>query len=245
MENNFYKMFQDVFGTLTDRYKTIAKTFDDVINQYTEEEIKTLMFMSIDVLSAEILDVLAQNWDLAVYDISDTIEQKREIIKSGLRLNRKTGTIYAIKEGIKLRGYNASIKEEPCSEPLLYDGTGVFNGLYDFSGGISPLYSWAFFGVLIDLETTSSLTSEEITNIIRIVKKYKPVWAVFSCLRTAYLFSDVYNRAILDEIGSMGIDVKYIEYGIICLRYDGAALYDGVEHFDNTGIRDNLTITAS
>ncbi len=245
MENNFLMMFQDVFGALTDRYKVIAKTFDDVINEYTENEIKTLMFMSIDVLDASVLDVLAQNWDIVVYDISDTIEQKREIIKRGLELNRKTGTPYAIKEGIKLRGYKASIINDACTEPLIYDGTGVFNGLYDFSGGISIMYAWAFFGVLIDLETTSSLTTQEIKNIIRIIKKYKGVQDVFACLRSAYLFNDAYNRAITDEIGSIDIDIKYIENGIICLRYDGATLYDGSESFDNIGISDNLTITVS
>ena len=245
--SDFYTAFEQAFIEIVgnDKLINVSEMFQTIYNNYHQDTLKQLFFLFLDMASESTLDILAKNYDISVYDVADTIEMKREFVKNGMILNRKAGTNWAIEKALGLRGHNASVKEGACPVTLTYDGTATYNGIYDYSGGVSALYSWAFFGVLIDLGSGGGLSSDELIIIERIIKKYKPVWAVYHCLKSGYVFTDEYNRLIQDEITKIDVGISYIELGLIAIRYDGTYIYDGTIKYDNYGINETLTITAS
>lgn len=58
---------------------------------------RSQIYMDIDTVDEDVLDVLAVNWKIEWYDTEYDIEQKRRIVKTALNIRRTMGTVAAVK----------------------------------------------------------------------------------------------------------------------------------------------------
>ena len=233
--NQFLELFQQAYINLPNSVDHIRQLTEQVYNSYKNEDIAKSFYMFIDSIDDErVLDVLAKEWDITIYDTADGIDKKRLYVKEGFKLNINIGTKGAVEEGLKLRGHNAKVIEEPCNIELVYDGYADYDGIYTYGSIISPEFSWAFFGVLFDLEVSGTITAEELKVIDRIIKKYKGLYAVYHCLKMGYNFEDNVGFNINSEIESIGVNTSFNEFGLDTICYDGTFTYG-----DTTGLAYN------
>lgn len=89
----------------------VAKSLDAPINEVTGNIRNILILSRIDELPEEILDALAWEYHMDIYDDSSDIETKRNAVKTAIQYHRYKGTIWAVKEAAALASKNAEIKE--------------------------------------------------------------------------------------------------------------------------------------
>lgn len=58
---------------------------------------RSQIYMDIDTVDEDVLDVMAVNWKIEWYDTEYDIEQKRRIVKTALNIRRTMGTVAAVK----------------------------------------------------------------------------------------------------------------------------------------------------
>ncbi len=242
--NEFLEIFEQCIVQIDAETNVIRQMTEEIIDTYRAEDLAQLFHYDIDNSDERKLDILAKNWGVVVYDTASTVSQKRKYLKGVFDLFRRAGTNTAITDALAKRGHNASVREGACDEATkIYDGEIEYNGIYCYNGTIDALYAWAFFGVLIDLESGLGLTTSEIEIITRIVMEYKPVWAVFHCLKAGYIFTDECLYAITDEITKLDMVLSFTEDATGGRVYNGEYLYNGAIAYDSDPIIDTLIIT--
>lgn len=69
------------------------------------------IYNNIDNLNEELLDKLAYDFDITWYDATSTIDVKKRLIKTGIKINNLLGTPYAVEEVIKMYFGDGEVKE--------------------------------------------------------------------------------------------------------------------------------------
>lgn len=133
------------------RVSEVAQTQLDEIN----EAIPTLqLYANIDLLPEPILRMLAVENRVYKYEwqLAQTIEEKRELIKNSFTLNQRRGTGWAVERVFNLIGINANLQE-----------------WFDYGG--------APYTFKIDITDTTGRTIDSKTQetIFRLVDHYKPL----------------------------------------------------------------------
>ncbi|RUM30015.1 MAG: phage tail protein I [Aquifex sp.] len=92
--------------------KTFAQILDTVFDALTSEREKTLIYSRIDqIQDEELLDLLAWQFHIEGYELAQSVEEKRNLIKRAIELHRYKGTKYAIKEVLRALGLEGEVKE--------------------------------------------------------------------------------------------------------------------------------------
>ena len=91
--------------------QNVAKSLDVPINDVTGNIRNVLILSRIDELSEGILDALAWEYHMDIYDDAADIETKRNAVKTAIRYHRYKGTMWAVKEAAALASKNAEIVE--------------------------------------------------------------------------------------------------------------------------------------
>lgn len=128
-----YKHIQDLDQVFADRLAALP--------------IESLIIYLVDTVEASALPFLAEQFGVngfAGWQQAQTVEQKREIVKNAINLQRKKGTVYAIKEAIRSVG---------LGNATLVEGAGLGpNGWAEFTVHIENS------GQAVDLEANQKLT---------------------------------------------------------------------------------------
>ena len=72
---------------------------------------KLLLIPDIDNLDGERLELVANAFHIEGYELADTLEDKRSLVKKAIELHRFKGTPYAVKEALKVLNIDALLTE--------------------------------------------------------------------------------------------------------------------------------------
>ena len=89
----------------------LCKAFEPVFAMLTQEMRALLIYTHIDQLSGQVLDDLAWGWDVSWYDPTDTLEARRETIKTALQVFSRMGTAGALKQAVSAAFGDANVSE--------------------------------------------------------------------------------------------------------------------------------------
>lgn len=178
-------------------------------------ELEALLVYVIDSVSASALPTLARQFDVEGfigYGIATNDTQRREIIKRAIELKRYMGTVYAIREAMRICGY---------TDAALNEGIDMGN----------PLIDWARFSIDSELGDTVGLDGISQSNLAKLIREYKNV--------RSYLEGISYTIGIFDTLDQL-FDELYIIYdsppmeedlGHKSFFYDGTYNYDGSKKY--------------
>jgi phage tail P2-like protein len=187
-----------------------------------ENELNKLLVYIIDDVPAEALPYLAWQFHVEGYDLAQTDEEKRSLIKKSFELHRYKGTPWAVKQAIKSVGYtDAEIIEGLPT--VKYDGAYTYSGSEDYMGGVR----WALFRVILDIGESKSLTKTDIEGLVALVNEYKNARShlrdiVFKCT-----VEDHFD-ALIDSLSSL-ISIAYEDIKPWGIRYDGSIQHNQAE----------------
>lgn len=198
------------------------QAFDLAAKKYLDEiKLETLLIYFIDQVDARALPVLAKQFDVLGWkgwNLADTEDKQRDLLKRALEFHRYKGTPWAVKESLKSIGFlDVTIEEH-------------VNG------------HWAKFRLTIDDETVV-ITSNSFTQIIAMVEEYKNVRSVldgiflkFTVTEDPIRFEDNDEASVEEEIA-----IEDLLQFSAALFYDGSENYDGSN--DHSGDSDIVEIT--
>ena len=89
------------------KLSAVEKLFIEIFNDLAQKAPLAQVYTRIDYLPEEALDLLAWQFHIEGYDLAQSVEEKRNLIKSAIELHRYKGTKYAIKkvlEALNLEG---------------------------------------------------------------------------------------------------------------------------------------------
>jgi phage tail P2-like protein len=151
-------------------------------------DIGLVLVYIIDTVNEAALPYLAEQFDVLGYkgwDFTTTTQERRDLIKRAIELHRTKGTPFAIKQSLRQIGFlDAEIQE---GGNLVYDGSIIHNGDYQYLGG-----SWAYFSVILDLGNQKGITPERSGLLRLLIDEYKAA----RCRLTSIQF----RATILEEV---------------------------------------------
>lgn len=175
-------------------------------------ELEALLVYVIDSVSSSALPTLARQFDVegfVGYGIATNDEQRREIIKRAIELKRYMGTVYSIREAMRICGY---------TDAVLNEGIDMGN----------PLIDWARFSIDSELGDTVGLDGVSQSNLAKLIREYKNV--------RSYLEGISYTLGIFDTIPEL-VDTLNVTYEAPPFEEDlehKSFFYDGVYNYDGS-----------
>lgn len=174
--------------------------FDEVAaERFAAIEIERVMPLLVDITPAQALIWLARQFNVMGvkgWKFVDTDDERRELIKAAIELQRFKGTPWSIKEALRRVGYpNVVIIEDLTDLVQVYNGTILYDGTFTYGGD----YHWAIFAV--NLEAEGALTPEQIADIIAVINEYKPVRCKLLSVNIQVSFTDTVDLSEDLEIG--------------------------------------------
>jgi len=178
-------------------------------------ELEALLVYVIDSVSASALPTLARQFDVegfVGYGVATNDAQRREIIKRAIELKRYMGTVYAIREAMRICGY---------TDAILNEGIDMGN----------PLIDWARFSIDSELGDTVGLDGVSQSNLAKLIREYKNV--------RSYLEGISYTIGIFDTLDQLFDELNIIydspameeDLGYKSFFYDGTYNYDGSKKY--------------
>mgnify|MGYP002853166183 CR=1 FL=1 len=100
----------------------IAESLNDELRLITEASSEALILPRIDELDERIIDILAWQYHVDFYELAETLEMKRELVRESLKWHMKKGTQYAIIKALDMLGIEAEYKNwyEYGGEPYTF-----------------------------------------------------------------------------------------------------------------------------
>lgn len=201
--------------------------FDDIIKQRFDALDKDALFVYlIDIVKSPALIFLADQFDVLGFKgwaLANTDADRRNLIKNAIRLHKKKGTPFAIKQAISssIAGVDyqdITILEHINLVGIFYDGIYTYNGSQHFGPG-----HWATFRVTIDATGMGPITADISYLIVQLILEYKNVrsWLV----DLSYLYPLDENLLVDDTVGLTIYEETHL--------YDGADTYDGSHVYDH------------
>jgi P2-related tail formation protein len=151
--------------------RAFVEAGETILNQ---NDLTVLLVYIVDIAPVSVLPYLAAQFQVlgaGGWQYADTEAKQRSLLKSGLKLNRTKGTIFAIKEALKFAGFgDATINEGDASgAQIICDGTYFCNG---FLTADPANHLWAFFSIEIELNGQPN-NAETLAKATNTVLEYK------------------------------------------------------------------------
>jgi hypothetical protein len=194
-------------------------------------ERENLLILLVDTCPEDALLPLAGEFDVLGYKgwlLTDSVADKRELIKNAIKIHRHKGTPYSIKEALKTLGLTDVVIEEGVAVPaILYNAHHNYNGAF-FHGDYE---SWALFNVIISPPDDYAMTAEILYAIRFMINEYKAARCRLAFLSISLGFTEEIIT-VTDGLDTSEDDdfTEGIEIGI---HYDGAHLHDGTHMHDD------------
>jgi len=152
----------------------LSAVLDFARAEWTETMLPSLLIYDVDNQTSEILDLVAEAFSIYGWNKAAGDDEKIAFLRNSLKIQRKIGTGYAVKQAIRLVCDDAKIEDI-----IITEGTGghVFDGVYDFDGTIlyDSHYHWARFDVTIETTDAAYFTDTIKASITSMINHYKPV----------------------------------------------------------------------
>lgn len=227
----------NLLATGVSKYEHIA-IFDAIAQlRFAALEVEKVLIYLVDTVDEDALLFLAEQFDLISFggwDLADTVQKKRDLIKVAVELSRYKGTIYGIKEALRRVGFDNTEIQEHIG--IIYDGSEIYDGSQTHGGG-----DWATFGVTFDLGNDLGISATQTAQLLAVVNEYKNARSVLvkygwkaSLTDTVTMTEDFQMTMIFAE------DVEYVGGG---RRYNGSFIHDGSEIYAGGGMEDTLDVT--
>ncbi len=94
-----------------EKIDALLESFSHSFDRIFSKIINALIYPRIDELSGEVLDLLAWQFHIEGWDLAQSIEEKRALLKKAIEIHRYKGTPWAVVNALKVCGYNSYIKE--------------------------------------------------------------------------------------------------------------------------------------
>jgi len=89
----------------------LVESADPHFAKLLEETFKVLIYSRIDELPEEVLDILAWQFHIEGFDQAQTVQEKRNLIKTAIELHHHKGTPYAINKVFQALNLDATLQE--------------------------------------------------------------------------------------------------------------------------------------
>lgn len=211
-----------------------ARLFGDSELPQSGIPIENIMVYLVDIVPMDVLYYLAEQWDvlgLKGWDLCDTDEEKRTLVKGAIELHRYKGTPWAIIEALKRVGFGESTIDEGVG--YYYDGGVIADGSATYGG-----YQWAQFRVNVDLGNGKGLDTQSLSRIKFMIKEYKNTRSHLASLSFKASLEDNFNEkdgviveTPIDQLtGGIQATIATITENVGNTYY-----YDGTLNYDGTG----------
>ncbi|MEJ5227176.1 phage tail protein I [Thermodesulfovibrio sp.] len=90
---------------------SLLQSADSVLIEIFQAIINSLIYPRIDSLSGEVLDLLAWQFHIEGWELAETEEEKRALVKKAIELHRYKGTPWAVKKVFETLNLDAEIQE--------------------------------------------------------------------------------------------------------------------------------------
>lgn len=206
--------------------------FDKMLEErFASLDLLPLMVYLIDTVHPSALIHLAEQFDVMGnkgWNMCDTGDQRRALIKKAIELHRYAGTPWAVKEALRSVGfYDVEIIEHVGNQ---YDGTIRHNSTNKYGGD-----SWANFKVILNIGDTRGVSAAQAAQVHDLIDVYKSWRSRLVAVGYKSTFTDTLTAT--DEIsgtiyGSTEID-KLSEVN----QYDGIVTYSGaIKHYSTSDV---------
>lgn len=196
--------------------------------------VESLLMYVVDSAPEDALYYLAEQFNVLGWkgwNLANTEEDRRTLIKNAITLHRKKGTVFAIKEAVRSVGFeDATVREGVGVE---YDAAHNYDGTISYVGG-----NWATFRVSVavggGVEIGPSLSSD----LRALIDEYKNARSHLIDITFSIALSDTINYSELLEYD----DDQAIDQLLNGHNYDSMISYDGNAVHDNGADSVNLRI---
>lgn len=189
--------------------KEFLTVFSDILQEELELiEREVVLTVLVDIMPANMLVHLAREFNVMGvkgWKFVNTDEERRDLIKSAIELQRFKGTPWSIKEALKRIGYpDVTIDEDLSDLVQVYNGTILYDGDWTYGGD----FHWAIFRVIIN--TDDEVTEDQWADIIAVINEYKPVRSKLLNVVVSVEFNEeVEANEGLDEYGQQDFDYDF------------------------------------
>jgi phage tail P2-like protein len=210
--------------------------FDELAKQQFEGiDLTKLMMYLVDTAPSEALIHLAEQFNVLGWkgwNISQSEEDRRALIKKAIELNRYKGTVWAIKEACRAVGFDDAEVREGVG--INFDGSWNFDGNTMFSGG-----AWYNFRVIINLPDGIEINATNHELVRQLVLTYKNARSILIDISYRIIFVDVIDLS--DEF------LEFTDEGIVDtiaegFYFNGLHAFDGSQLFEKAADIINLTV---
>jgi P2-related tail formation protein len=141
---------------------------------WTDTMLPSLLIYDVDNQTSEILDLVAEAFSIYGWNKAAGEAEKIAFLRNSLKIQRKIGTGYAVKQAIRLVCDDAKINDIIITEGAggwNYDGTVLYDGSHNYDSR----YHWARFTVTIQTSHVAYFIDEIKASIVAMINHYKPV----------------------------------------------------------------------
>jgi hypothetical protein len=179
--------------------------FESAIDRLMSLDLSVLRVYDIDNVPATALYDLADQFNVLGnrgWNLADTEQEKRELIKQAITLHKTAGTPYSIKLALAAVGYpNSTIIENPG---LRYDGSATYDGTERYRGDVNGYFIVVLSGAL------PAPNRDQVRLILALIEEWKNLRSLLFDLRQN-------DRSLL-------ANPLYYDGRV---SYDGTQTYDG------------------
>ncbi|WP_297888916.1 phage tail protein I [Sulfurihydrogenibium sp.] len=141
----------------------LVEVFDNSFTDINEKVQNVLIYSRIDELPEELLDLLAWQFHIEGYELANSLEEKRNLLKNAIQLHRYKGTKYALLKVLETLNLQGNIQE-----------------WYEYNG--EPYRFKVDVGI-----SNKELTPELIDKLINLINEYKNERSLLEELIATYL----------------------------------------------------------
>jgi phage tail P2-like protein len=91
--------------------QAFAEILDRVFSELTEEDLQKLFVYAIDSQPESVINWLAWQFHVEGYELAQSLEEKRNLVKNAIELHRYKGTRYAIERVLEALNLQGEVKE--------------------------------------------------------------------------------------------------------------------------------------
>lgn len=205
--------------------------FDDLVKARMEAlPTDAVLVYLVDNVPADALYWLAKQFDvLGVrgWALTNTEQQRRDLIKRAIELAKYKGTPWSIKEALRTIGFDNVIIDERLTDfVLLHNAVAEHTGVFRHGTG-----HWAMFSVIIDIAGFGGVLDPQRMELAReLVLEYKNArsWLV----DISYGLFDEETIGVTDEMDEFLLDLTIDESVRTGLFFDATATHNGVAQND-------------
>ena len=217
------------------------KVFEQLMEaRFAALDIEAVLIYIIDNVDASALYFLADQFDVLGYKgwlLATTDQERRDLIKNAIELQRYKGTPWAVKEAIKKFGY----ADVTIQERLLITPPPTHNGVFQHNGQIvHGGNSWATFRVIIDATNSGTITSQQISILRELIDEYKNVRSLLIDLSFGLNFDDFFAIAEDESLEVESDDTDSEDF--LTPMHNGVFTHNGYMQHDSDTLDVSLTI---